>query len=552
MENVVNATLKSQAEISCVYNLPEPAKMIVWFTKLHGKDQSRKRIYYSDDQIKMIEEGNEYSTRISVTQNFNLQQQRGSAVLIIDDVELTDEREFICIVHSEENDSGEGSTRLQIFNTPTLPVIEITHTGISVNEMEPSKAAKCEVDDGYPQPNITWYRENFPLHPSDGVKLMESVTIKPSGLFTVQSELLLKVKREDKDARFYCEVKYFVPGATRMTESRRIKLTVYYPTTSITLSVNPADKLLKEGDTVEMRCEGNGNPQPLFTFTHKEEIQSAENELLLLKGLMRSDSGEYTCEGLDLETGQSYEDSVNITVHYLDHIVVTPEETVLDEGEDITLTCNALSSLPTNTAWYKDGLKLAEKHVLELNAASFNTTGIYTCKVIVPSLPELHKQKAVEINVRGMAEILGDIEEGPLNRADLSVTLTCSVRGYPTPNITWTVVDSQTGELVSLLSVEDQKTNGGVLSIISVKATSELIANCSASNDYGVDEISYRTMTVARGKINEGGSGVIIAVLIIFLLLFAVLGSILYFLYKKGRLPCGRSGKKDLYEIFGI
>ncbi len=43
------------------------------------------------------------------------------------------------------------------------------------------------------------------------------------------------------------------------------------------------------------------------------------------------------------------------------------------------------------------------------------------------------------------------------------------------------------------------------------------------------------------------GSGVIIAVIIICLLLIAILGSVLYFLYKKGKLPCGRSGKQDLY-----
>lgn len=42
------------------------------------------------------------------------------------------------------------------------------------------------------------------------------------------------------------------------------------------------------------------------------------------------------------------------------------------------------------------------------------------------------------------------------------------------------------------------------------------------------------------------GRGVIIAVIIICILLLAILGSVLYFLYKKGKI-CGRSGKQDLY-----
>ncbi|XP_031697924.1 cell surface glycoprotein MUC18-like isoform X1 [Anarrhichthys ocellatus] len=43
----------------------------------------------------------------------------------------------------------------------------------------------------------------------------------------------------------------------------------------------------------------------------------------------------------------------------------------------------------------------------------------------------------------------------------------------------------------------------------------------------------------------KGGNGFIIAVIIICILLLAILGSVLYFLYKKGKI-CGRSGKQDL------
>ncbi|MEQ2212014.1 hypothetical protein XENOCAPTIV_023053 [Xenoophorus captivus] len=42
------------------------------------------------------------------------------------------------------------------------------------------------------------------------------------------------------------------------------------------------------------------------------------------------------------------------------------------------------------------------------------------------------------------------------------------------------------------------------------------------------------------------GSGVIIVVIILCLLLLASLGSVLYFLHKKGKIPCGRSGKQEI------
>lgn len=42
------------------------------------------------------------------------------------------------------------------------------------------------------------------------------------------------------------------------------------------------------------------------------------------------------------------------------------------------------------------------------------------------------------------------------------------------------------------------------------------------------------------------GSGVIIVVIILCLLLLAFLGSVIYFLHKKGKIPCGRSGKQEM------
>ncbi|XP_067221602.1 melanoma cell adhesion molecule b isoform X2 [Chanodichthys erythropterus] len=554
MEDRVEVSLKDQAEIPCIYTLQEPALMIVWFTKLPGKDQSRIRIYYYDNQTEIIEEGSEYAERIKVSHSYDRHDARGTAILTIDKVELSDQREFICMVHNVLKESGEGRTRLQVFKSPSMPVIEGTYGGISVTEKMPSKVANCKVDDGYPRPNITWYKDRFPLQPSDGeVKIMESQTIKTNGLFALESQLFIKVIRKDEDAVFYCEVQYFVPGASRMVESKSIKIIVFYPTTELTVSINSPERLIKEGDTVEIHCEGNGNPQPLLTFIHKgEPAENANNEILTLKDVKRSDSGKYECHLLDLEgyNEDIVESSINITVHYLDDIVVTPEETDLDQGYDLTLTCNALSSLPTDTTWYKDGMLLEKRHVLELRNASYSTSGMYTCKVMVPSLPELQKQKSVQINVRGKPEITEWTAVSPMNIADHSVTLTCSAQGYPLPNISLSAFERRTNKIVPVSIVKN--TDTVVVSMTgSVKATSELTANCIAYNEFGTVNASRnieaipRVKTTTQATSTDGGSGVAIAVIIICLLLIAILGSVLYFLYKKGKLPCGRSGKQD-------
>lgn len=59
------------------------------------------------------------------------------------------------------------------------------------------------------------------------VNVLMLVTREPGGFYSVQSTLMYKVLKEDKDARFSCEVSFFVPGAIRTAESSSINITVH-------------------------------------------------------------------------------------------------------------------------------------------------------------------------------------------------------------------------------------------------------------------------------------------------------------------------------------
>lgn len=60
------------------------------------------------------------------------------------------------------------------------------------------------------------------------ITIVPSITKESSGLFSVRSELRMKVVKENKDDEFYCEVNFPAPGGeTRMTETERINITVY-------------------------------------------------------------------------------------------------------------------------------------------------------------------------------------------------------------------------------------------------------------------------------------------------------------------------------------
>lgn len=65
-------------------------------------------------------------------------------------------------------------------------------------------------------PNVFFF-----LHP-----VKDTVTTESSGLYSVSSDLSMKVTKDDMNTYFYCEVTYFVPGAVKMMETKRINITV--------------------------------------------------------------------------------------------------------------------------------------------------------------------------------------------------------------------------------------------------------------------------------------------------------------------------------------
>lgn len=566
MEDRVEVFLKDTAQITCMFTSSEGVggTMISWYM-MQGEE--RRRISYWDSVVTQVDRDTPLTGRVTV----NGTVAAGELVLTIRDVQLGDETAYVCVVASLTEGSGEGRTNLRVFETPELPSIEGVHAGISVTNEGLSKIGSCQARNGYPQPNITWYRDQTPLNNKLGeVTVVTQQTVESSGLVTLNSELQLQVVKKDRDATFYCEVSYTVPGGTRMTETNRINITVYYPTTALTVWVESPKRLIKEGDTVEIRCRGNGHPQPPLTFFYDEtELANTEDGLVVLQEVTRLHMGTYVCQSFDVDTYEEITNKTELSINYLDPAVLSPKDVgEYEMGEEVSVTCNALSSLPTHTAWFKNGELVAEGHLLKMEAG-LESSGTYVCVVTVPDLEGLETSGAIRISVHGPPVITEPQETILEENLDASVTLTCQARGYPTPTLTWTASDSQVLKEVSHDQTEDE-----VTSVISVKVTSDLTVHCHAVSSQGNDSQVFRikaishtsppappttttpstttttTATAISGvpgkKVKKEGSGVIIAVIIICLLLLAVLGSVLYFLYKKGKISCGRSGKQDI------
>ncbi|XP_047235565.1 cell surface glycoprotein MUC18 isoform X2 [Girardinichthys multiradiatus] len=550
MNDNLEVYLGDPAEIPCQYSFTgvdeEPSRvMIQWFVRAAGNGL-RMRIFYSDVSQQIIDNNTDYSGRIEVTSD-----QRGTT-LLIQNVQLSDEKEFFCQVNGLAAGNAERKTHLRVFAPPEAPVIEAVPTGISVTNTMPSKVASCEARNGFPKPNITWYRNDEPLVPTAGqVNVITLVSREFRGFYTVQSTLEYKLLKDDKDAHFSCEVSFSVPGAIRTMESHSINITIHYPTTMVELWKDSPQGLVKEGDTVELRCQGDGNPPPPFIFSKEQEpdmVLESRGNLLMLSSVSRKDSGIYQCRPLDSVGQAEVKGEVQLTVHYLDPAVVVPKDSeVMLKGENLVASCNALSSLKTVTVWYKDGKQVGYSNMLHLDDATYETSGEYVCEVTVPSLPSLHTSGSVHIIVQGGPQVVGVEEEVQLEEvAGRMVNLSCEARGHPPPSISWNIIGSQNWQEV-MSKANDHMTH----SMVSVKVNSDISAVCNATNDMGTEVKVFSIKAIPRVTRTPPfspveGSGVIIVVIILCLLLLASLGSVLYFLHKKGKIPCGRSGKKEI------
>ncbi|XP_043936985.1 cell surface glycoprotein MUC18 isoform X2 [Protopterus annectens] len=544
----LEAAVGETAVITCVPSISEAFNItyVQWFSSDRG---SRQRIYYMDQNENSTDKNTGYTNRISVSDDFTL---------TISPVTLQDERSFLCQIGAGPAGNGENKTELRIYKSPSLPVVHVSDKGISVNDERP-EIATCVTKNGYPTPNITWYKDRTPMKDNDETRISASVVKESSGLYTVSSTLYHRVTKEDRIEKFYCEVSYRMPGADKMMESERVNLTLHYPTEEVNVMVvSPTDEI-REGDNVTIKCKGDGNPEPEVSFfkikegEDDEEMESNE-DTLILSDVKRTDSGRYECRTFDLLYSTEVSAAITLVVNHLSEVMLTPEKpTDVMLGGNLTIYCNALGSQKTSVIWKKKNHVVAKTNALTLTDVTYQSAGDYTCEVTMPSVPRLSRKKATRVIVKGAPEFELKADELWVHEGEI-VNVTCKAMGYPRPEITWSINGTMTQKNVN------HHTSAGHLSL---QVTQELAAagvSCTASNSLGSvnKKISFQLHVVtipptsapvsAKAPLQKESKGIIIVVVIVCILVFAILGAVLYFLYKKGKIPCGRSGKKDMVK----
>ncbi|KFP55974.1 Cell surface glycoprotein MUC18, partial [Cathartes aura] len=306
----------------------------------------------------------------------------------------------------------------------------------------------------------------------------------------------------------------------------------------------------------------NSFPSPNITW-HKngEQLQPEEKMVKIPATLTRESSGLYTVSST-LFAHVTREDRnslyhctvhywlqgqrravesrrVNVTVFYpAQHVKlqVMPSSALVKEGDDVKLVCEADGNPAPVFSFYKRDLdgswqdlsSLADTNsgVLNLHNVNKSSSGLYRCQTLdLDDMRQLEKDVELVVNCNSPLYV----------RQDEVVNLTCKAIAFPRPSVHWNV-NGTAHEYVE---------NQHIASNLTVRVNHDLLragAMCRVSNALGVSE---KHIQLLEQKTRES-KGVIIVAIIVCILVVAVLGSVIYFLHKKGKIPCGRAGKQDM------
>ncbi|XP_051668204.1 cell surface glycoprotein MUC18 isoform X1 [Manacus candei] len=545
---VVEVEIGDTARIECNFYIPGNGSYsyIDWFYV----DRKETATAHTNSPVRLchitgsevLKDDTEYKERLSVGED---------KALSISKVTVQDDRTFVCQVGAGSLGVGESHTELHVYKVPETPVIEPNTGGISVHNSANSQIAKCESKNSFPPANITWHKNGEQLDLQEN-QMRYSRTRESSGLHSVSSILFDTVTREDRDSRYHCTVHYWLRGQRHALQSQKVQITVFYPTEHLKLQVVPSLALVKEGDNVKLVCESDGNPPPVFSFYKRglddkwQELSSlaeTDSGVLTLHGVNKSSSGLYRCESLDLDDMTQLEKEVELVVNYIEGVHVEMEpSSPLREGGSVTLNCDAHSPVALVYQWTDEkGKKVGDGNQLLLSNLSFETPNNLSCKVVAPSVPGLEQSKQVSLAVEGKPRIVA-ISSPLYVRQDEVVNLTCKAIAFPRPSVHWSV-NGTAHEYVD---------NQHISSNLTVRVSRDLLkagAMCRFSNKMGDSEKHIQLLVESVRKDQKTAAesqGVIIVAIIVAILVVAVLGAVIYFLHKKGKIPCGRAGKQDI------
>ncbi|XP_040474602.1 cell adhesion molecule 3 isoform X4 [Falco naumanni] len=203
----------------------------------------------------------------------------------ISDVVLSDEGEYTCSIFTMPVRTAKAL--VTVLGIPQKPQI-FGHE----QPIDEEKIARltCRSSGSKPAAQLRWKKGNKELK-DEGTEVVED----PNGkTFTVSSRVEFRVTKEDNEAEVTCTVDH--ESLQNSERSTTQKLQVHYKPTA---KIEPHPQYPREGEKLQLQCDGQGNPIPREFLWEKEgsdvPLQLSSDSVLIFPFLNKSDSGTYVC-----------------------------------------------------------------------------------------------------------------------------------------------------------------------------------------------------------------------------------------------------------------
>ncbi|XP_072423587.1 B-cell receptor CD22-like [Chiloscyllium punctatum] len=193
--------------------------------------------------------------------------------------------------------------------------------------------------------------------------------------------------RDDASCSYICRARNSVSSR----DSTPKHINVQYGPGDVTIVRSEPQGEVKEGDRVTLTCNSRSNPGARYTW-YKDNVNTAVNKgtgnILTIRSITPTESGDYYCEAENV-IGKQASKSFRIEMLYSPRnmqVSVSPSDSAIHEGDNITLSCTSDSNPPTS--WYKWELRQGEEaeslesseRDLTLYRVTHKQEGVYSCE----------------------------------------------------------------------------------------------------------------------------------------------------------------------------
>nr|XP_033486589.1 roundabout homolog 2 isoform X11 [Epinephelus lanceolatus] len=395
-----------------------------------------------------------------------------------------DEGAYVCVAR---NYLGEAVSRNASLEVALLrDDFRQNPTDVVVAAGEPA-ILECVPPRGHPEPTIYWKKDKVRIDDKD-----DRITIRGG-------KLMISNTRKSDAAMYVCV------GTNMVGErdSETAQVTVFERPTFLR---RPINQVVLEEETVEFRCQVQGDPQPNVRW-RKDDIDvprgryeikyDKDDYVLRVKKASINDEGTFTCVA-ENRVGK-LEASASLTVRAAPQFVIRPRDQIVAQGRTATFPCETKGNPQPAVFWQKEGsqnllfpnqpqqpnsrFSVSPSGDLTISSVQRADAGYYICQALTVAGSILAKAQ-LEVT-----DVLTDrpppiIRQGPSNQTlgvDSVALLKCQASGDPIPSISW-LKDG-----VSLLGKDARMSlqELGSLQIINIKLSDSGIYTCVATSSSG-------------------------------------------------------------------